>query len=365
MKTPARWYALALTLGALPLWAGRHLPLVDLPQHLHLISVLHRLTDPTTLYPRLFAARNVLTPYLGYYYAVAGLSWLLPLELANRVFLTAYVVLLPLSLGFLLRSLGRPRWPSLLALPFAYGDSLAWGFINYCVSLPLALVSLGLFVRALSDLPGRRRWSGWLALALVGVPALPHPVVPVRGAGDALAAAPDAHPGREAARVAVAGAGHGPLPGAHGRLGPAPAGRPQRGGARRALEGVGADALEGEPGFFEHAGEPDAPPAVAGELAARWQRSLGGGGGTGGRGAGLGALGGAALVAPAFARDAPGALASAAAQPAGGCALLHPALRHPRLSLLPEPPVRARAGRAGRRLGAAPSRGPGGDGCWG
>ena len=62
--------------------------MVDLPQHLHLISVLHRLGDPTTLYPELFARRPELTPYLGYYYAVSLLNWLVPLELANRVFLT-------------------------------------------------------------------------------------------------------------------------------------------------------------------------------------------------------------------------------------------------------------------------------------
>nr|WP_217917077.1 hypothetical protein [Myxococcus sp. AM009] len=162
-------HAAALVLGVLPLWVSRHLPLVDLPQHLYLISVLHRLDDPTTLYPQLFAARHALTPYLGYYYLVSGLNWLLPLELANRVFLSAYVVGLPLSLGFLLRSLGRPTWPALLALPFAYGDSFNWGFINYCAALPLTLLCCGLFVRTLEDTPRRRTWGGGLAVCLVAV----------------------------------------------------------------------------------------------------------------------------------------------------------------------------------------------------
>ncbi|WNZ64640.1 hypothetical protein QEG98_13765 [Myxococcus sp. MxC21-1] len=162
-------HAAALVLGVLPLWVSRHLPLVDLPQHLYLISVLHRLDDPTTLYPQLFAARHALTPYLGYYYLVSGLNWLLPLEMANRVFLSAYVVGLPLSLGFLLRSLGRPTWPALLALPFAYGDSFNWGFINYCAALPLTLLCCGLFVRTLEDTPRRRTWGIGLAVCLVAV----------------------------------------------------------------------------------------------------------------------------------------------------------------------------------------------------
>ncbi|HEY0882676.1 MAG TPA: hypothetical protein VGD87_14140, partial [Archangium sp.] len=155
--------------GIAPLWATQALPLVDLPQHLHLISVLHRLNDASTLYPEIFARRPELTPYLGYYYAVSALNWLMPLELANRVFLSAYVAGLPLSLAFLLRSLKRPSWPALLALPFAYGDSFAWGFINYCAALPLALLTCGFFVRAIEDAARRRTWAIALGFSLVAV----------------------------------------------------------------------------------------------------------------------------------------------------------------------------------------------------
>ncbi|MFZ5444994.1 MAG: hypothetical protein ACOZQL_33700 [Myxococcota bacterium] len=156
--------------GVAPLWATRAIPLVDLPQHLHLISVLHRLDDASTLFPEVFARRPELTPYLGYYYAVSLLNWLLPLELANRLFLSAYVVGLPLSLAFLLHSLKRPTWPALLAIPFAWGDSFAWGFINYCASLPLALLTCALFVRTIDARPEQRRNRALaLAVALVAV----------------------------------------------------------------------------------------------------------------------------------------------------------------------------------------------------
>ena len=162
-------FALALLAGVAPLWCARQLPMVDLPQHLHLISVLHRLDDPTTLYPQVFAARAELTPYLGYYYPVSLLSWIVPLELANRLFLSAMVLGLPLAAAFLLRSLGRPRWPAVLTLPFAYGDSFGWGFVNSSASFVLALLCAGLFVRALTDDPLRRRWALAHAGVLVGV----------------------------------------------------------------------------------------------------------------------------------------------------------------------------------------------------
>ncbi len=162
-------FALALSFGVLPLWATELLPFVDLPQHLHLISVLHRISDPTTLYPEVFALRGQLTPYLGYYYAVSLLHWVVPLGVANKLFLTAYVAGLPLSLAFLLSGLRRPTWPALLCVPFAYGDSLAWGFINYCSALPLTFLTCGLFVRAVTDAPRRWRWAGGLAASLVAV----------------------------------------------------------------------------------------------------------------------------------------------------------------------------------------------------
>lgn len=162
-------YALAIFLGISPLWAGTYLPAVDLPQHLSLISVLHRLTDASTLYPEFFEARGTLTPYLGYYYVVHLLHWLMPLDLANRLFLTACVASFPLALGFLLRSLRYPRWPSLLALPFVYGDSFAWGFVNYNSSLPLALMACGFMVRTVEEPSKRKAWSTGLAFFTVAV----------------------------------------------------------------------------------------------------------------------------------------------------------------------------------------------------
>jgi hypothetical protein len=162
-------WIVALICGVAPLFATPLPPLVDLPQHLHLISVLHRLDDTSTLFPEVMARRPVFTPYLGYYYTVSALHWLMPLEWANRLFLSAYVAGLPLALGFLLHRLRRPTWPALLALPFAYGDSLAWGFVNYCAALPLAFAVCGCFVAAIDAPSHRQRWAVGAGLLLLGV----------------------------------------------------------------------------------------------------------------------------------------------------------------------------------------------------
>lgn len=168
-------WTIALLAAISPLWVGRDLPLVDLPQHLFVLTIQSRLHDATTLFPRFFELRPGLTPYLGYYWTVGLLGRVFPLELANRLFLSAYVASFPLALGFLLRSLRRPAWPALLAIPFAYGDCFGWGFLNYCAALPLTFLSLGLFLRALTDASRRIPWAALLATSLLAGLAF-HPV---------------------------------------------------------------------------------------------------------------------------------------------------------------------------------------------
>ncbi len=160
----------AATATALPLWSGHYLPLVDLPQHLHLINVLGHLDDPATLYPEIFKTRGQLTPYLGYYYAVWLLAKVFGLFAANQIFLTAVAVLTPVAMASLLRSLGRNPWLALFACPLFYGDNFYWGFINYCAALPLLFFAMALFVDTLTLAPDPKyRREVGLGLLMVSV----------------------------------------------------------------------------------------------------------------------------------------------------------------------------------------------------
>lgn len=162
-------WGFGLAVAILPLWVARELPLVDLPQHEYVLAVLGHRDDPATLYARHFDVRPGIRPYLGYYVVVGLLDRVMSIDLANRVFLSVVVAAFPLSIAFLLRGLGRPAWPALLSIPFAFGDAFGWGYVNYCASLPLLLATLGLWVRSLAD-AARRGW--WLAGLIVGLPVL-------------------------------------------------------------------------------------------------------------------------------------------------------------------------------------------------
>jgi len=148
--------AALLLAGAAPLWAGRFLPFLDMPQHLGLASVLSRYGDPATGFSRFYAIDRAVDPYWGYYAPMWLATRLLPLELANRVVLSAWAVALPLSVGFALRALGRDwRW-AVFALPLVWHANLFFGFAAFLLSMPVFFLAVALAARRLeAEVPGR------------------------------------------------------------------------------------------------------------------------------------------------------------------------------------------------------------------
>jgi hypothetical protein len=139
----------------LPVWLTRFLPLVDLPQHLAFINVLRNYNNPATDYRRvlslhLFPQHNVLHLFLCY-----PLSFLVGIEGANRLFLTGYVILLPLAMLHLLDTLNARREFVFFSFLFIYNLNLLWGFMGTALAIPLVLFLLSFELRWLSSMTSR------------------------------------------------------------------------------------------------------------------------------------------------------------------------------------------------------------------
>jgi hypothetical protein len=136
---------------AVPFWVGRCVPFVDLPQHLAVISVLRHHGDAAWGFDRHFETEwGELTPYWTFYLATWGLSFLMSVETAARVFLTGYALLLPWAGIALCRAFGASTWLGLLAAGLALNANLYYGFISYCAAVVLMLVLIALFERSLA-----------------------------------------------------------------------------------------------------------------------------------------------------------------------------------------------------------------------
>lgn len=150
---PAEVAAAAILVAAAvwPFWAGRFLPLLDLPQHLGLASVIARYGDPATRFAEFYSVDRRLTPYWGYYVAMRWLQLLFGPETSNRLLLSAYAVALPVSAGYALARLGRDwRW-AVFALPLVFNTNLFYGFTGFVLSIPPFLFAVGLLARHLEE----------------------------------------------------------------------------------------------------------------------------------------------------------------------------------------------------------------------
>jgi hypothetical protein len=158
-----------LLLGNLvPIWAFRYFPGQDTPNHLYTVEVARSLlagsAEPAvakTFELALGAKSNVLFHALMLGLGRLGVS----LYTAHRLVLSGYALALPLAGLGCVRAAGGETSLALLLLPLVWSWFALQGLYNYVLSLPPALVWLGIVARD-GGRPSRRATVG-LALAAV------------------------------------------------------------------------------------------------------------------------------------------------------------------------------------------------------
>jgi hypothetical protein len=143
-------FVVLVVLAAVPVFAGRYLPLFDYPAHLAVPAALRHRAVPATRVSQLWTLDLRLVPN-SLHYALTYLgSFAMPLETASRLFVALFcIVALPPAAAFLLRTFGRDWRLAALVVPLCWSRCLWYGFIGYCAALPLSLVVLALLQRDL------------------------------------------------------------------------------------------------------------------------------------------------------------------------------------------------------------------------
>lgn len=146
-----------------PLWRPHWLPCLDLPNTLSAVALWHRYGDASWRYQEFYRLNLLPLPYWGYMLPVHLLAYVAPIEIANKLFLSAYALALPVGVALLARRMGRSHWLALFSFALLYNINFALGFVTFCTGvavLPYALWALDRFL----DGPTRGRA---VALALV------------------------------------------------------------------------------------------------------------------------------------------------------------------------------------------------------
>jgi hypothetical protein len=149
-------FAASLLALVLPLWTSTMLPFLELPQHLAAIRVIHDYEQWEWGFGLFYEVDLTARPLMVYYMAVHWLASVVPIESANRIVLSLYVVAVPLSLASYLRAHGRDPAVALLAGPLAYSVPLFLGFISFVLAIPMLFWALAALRRLMDDHTYRR-----------------------------------------------------------------------------------------------------------------------------------------------------------------------------------------------------------------
>ena len=142
-------FALLVVVHLIPIWTTKYFPTQDGPSHLHNADLILHYADPAMTAFRQYCVLDLrpLPNFMGHA-ALASLLALVPPLLAEKILLSGYVVLLPLSIFYALRSLKKSAgWLAVLSFPFIYSLPLYFGMYNFCYSLIAFFLVIGYWAK--------------------------------------------------------------------------------------------------------------------------------------------------------------------------------------------------------------------------
>jgi hypothetical protein len=142
---PLIWVGLTCLL-LYPVWRARLLPMLDTANHLGLARGWHDYHDPASRVAEFYQLRIRVVPYWLFYASINALMYVVQIETANKIFLSAYLILFPLSVLALARALGRSPWLALFAFPLCFNQNWIYGFASYLMSVTFSLFALAALI---------------------------------------------------------------------------------------------------------------------------------------------------------------------------------------------------------------------------
>ena len=128
-----------------PVWGYQYFPSQDGPAHLESASIIRAYHDPQRSALRdYFVLNQDFTPNWAGHLVLAGLMAFMTPLLAEKAFLSGYVILLPLAVRYAVSAIrGNSAFLAFLVFPFVYNYPLHMGFYSFSYSLAAFFVVSG------------------------------------------------------------------------------------------------------------------------------------------------------------------------------------------------------------------------------
>ena len=155
---PVILISIIIMIHLVPLWAFTYFPSQDGPVHLNIANVLRKYYSPNfAVFREYYALNKNGDPNWFIYLILASLMYIVSPLTAEKILLSCYIILLPISALYALRAI-RPTAGVLVLMvhPFLYNNLLHMGFYNFSFSLAMFFFVLGYWLRYRKSLTFRR-----------------------------------------------------------------------------------------------------------------------------------------------------------------------------------------------------------------
>lgn len=125
-----------------PIWSVRFLPLLDLPNHLAAVHIWHHFDEPWSRAREFYELSLTPAPFGAYHILTHVAAFVVPLQDANRIVLSAYVLGIPAAALAWTSRTGRSPWLSILTFPLAFSLSWACGFLPFLIGTSLLFIAV-------------------------------------------------------------------------------------------------------------------------------------------------------------------------------------------------------------------------------
>ena len=158
---------LLAAIALIPVWTFKYFPTTDGGAHVANADVLHQYFRPAGAAYRQYYELNPLPlPNSLGHFVLALLMFVLPPLVAEKLFISAYVLLLPLSIRYAAIAIRRSAgWLAFLAVPLSLNWIFHQGFYNFLISVAVFFFLLGYWLRRRETMNARRA----VVLGLLGL----------------------------------------------------------------------------------------------------------------------------------------------------------------------------------------------------
>lgn len=137
-----------MVLSLVPIWSAKYFPSQNGPAYLLIIKMFKEFHNPEFNYSEYYELHPSIIPYMSFNLIVYLFHFVFPLLIAEKIGLSIYAILLPLSVFYFLK-IANPGKTVLgfISFLYIYNFFLFRGYFNFCLAIPIFFFCFGYWLK--------------------------------------------------------------------------------------------------------------------------------------------------------------------------------------------------------------------------